>query len=125
MTKYDKFLIILVLIISIVSIIIIGKATSNYDTTYAEIYVDGNLYKKYSLDKDLKEVVTIESEHGKNIIEIEGYNVRMIDSSCINKLCIKQGIIHKQGQLLVCLPNKVVVQIIGKNSSSDLDTISY
>ncbi len=125
MTKCDKFLIILVLIVSIISIIIIGKATSNYDTTYAEIYVDGNLYKKYSLDKNLNEVVTIETKHGKNIIEIEGYNVRMIESSCINKLCIKQGTIHKQGQLIVCLPNKVVVQIIGKNSSSDLDTISY
>lgn len=125
MTKYDKLLIILVLVASIVSIMIIGKSTANFDKTYAEIYIDGELYKKYSLDKNSMEVVTIETEQGKNIIEIEGYNIRMIESSCPNKLCIKQGTIHKHGQLIVCLPNKIVVQIIGRNDNSDLDTISY
>jgi hypothetical protein len=42
----------------------------------------------------------------------------MIDADCPDKLCEKQGKISKNGQSIICLPNKIVIKI---NSDTDTD----
>lgn len=46
-----------------------------------------------------------------NIVVIEdGYAV-MHSAKCKNQICVKTGKISKKGETIVCLPNKVTVQI--------------
>ena len=45
----------------------------------------------------------------------DGY-VWVSDSCCPNKLCVKTGKIHTQGQTIVCVPNRVVVRIVGADN---------
>lgn len=126
MTKYDKVLIIVVLIISLSFIFISGRKIINYSNVYAEIFIDGKLENKYTLDNNFEKTITIETEYGINIIEIKDKKVKMIESSCPDKLCIKQGEAHSPGQLIVCLPNKLVVEITGENDDEDeIDSISH
>ncbi len=46
--------------------------------------------------------------------------MQILEADCPDKVCIKDGMIIKPGQSLVCLPNKVVVEIKGvKNAETD------
>lgn len=44
---------------------------------------------------------------GETTIEVKGGRVHIIDSPCKNKTCIRQGF----AKPLVCLPNKIIVDI--------------
>lgn len=54
-----------------------------------------------------------------NRIEIKDGRVRMLEASCPNHLCIRQGWIRFEGQSIVCLPNKVTVIVRGTDDGFD------
>lgn len=66
---------------------------------------DGEEYGTYSLDED--QVISIGTT---NVCEIKDGKVRMIRADCPDHLCIRQGAIGADGGIIVCLPNKVVIQ---------------
>lgn len=71
------------------------------------------------LDKDTSYTVT--TDLGYNTIVIENHTVRIDSSDCKNQICVNEGAIDTPGQTIVCLPHKVVVQIVdasGSDSSS-------
>ena len=46
-----------------------------------------------------------------NTVVIENGEVYMKDADCKNRVCVKQGIIVKTGESIVCLPNRVTAEI--------------
>ena len=85
-----------------------------------KVTVDGELYGIYDLDK--KETIVIENEEGfKNIVEIENGYVYMKEADCRDLICVNQGNISKKSETIVCLPHKVVVEVIsGEESEADV-----
>ena len=83
-----------------------------------EVSVDGQLYGTYSLSEDQ----TIEI-NDTNVCEIKDGEVNMIQADCPDQLCIHQGPIHIQGETIVCLPNRVVVEITGNDKDEQLDGV--
>jgi hypothetical protein len=55
-------------------------------------------------------------------MEIRDGQVSMIEADCPNGDCMDFGSIRQTNQVVVCLPNKVVLTIRG---SDELDSISY
>nr|WP_269446110.1 NusG domain II-containing protein [Caldisericum exile] len=91
---------------------------------YVVVMADGKLYQKIPLLKDLKKsIIMVKSNEGYLYLEIEQDRVRVIDSTCPDKLCIKQGWISNIGETIVCLPNRITISIVGGNVS--VDSISY
>lgn len=86
------------------------------------IYIDGELDRCIDLTKDEYSEFEITSEFGFNKIIIESGKVRVSESSCDNKLEIKAGEISRSGQSLICLPNRLVVTIEGKD---EYDAVTY
>ena len=86
------------------------------------IEVDGELFGTYDLSNDA--TIEIKSK-GKvsNILEIHNGSAHMIEADCLDKICIHQGKIKDDGQVICCLPNKVVVRVIS-DSKSEYDSIS-
>ena len=66
----------------------------------------------------LSENKTITLAH--NVIVIENGKVRMESADCPDHLCVKKGEKSLTWQTIVCLPNEVVVEIIGA-SAGDVD----
>lgn len=85
-----------------------------------EISVNGELYKKASLDED--RVISISTEFGENTVVIENGEVYITDSDCPDKLCEKQKI-NNDGGSIVCLPNRVSIVIEGKKQKEKIDVI--
>lgn len=81
------------------------------------ITVSGEEYASYSLSEN--RTVTVKTDDHINKITIKDGLVSMTFSDCTNQDCVKQGKITKTSQSIVCLPNKVVVEIRGGTSQYD------
>ena len=79
-----------------------------------EIKVNGELYETLPLGEDA--LIEVKSEFGVNVVEIINSRVSIKESDCKNKLCNKETI-SKNGQSIVCLPNKLSVTIVDKSSN--------
>lgn len=95
----------------------------NQKEAYVTIYQNGDIYFKGSLAEDNS--ISISDCHGNyNLILINNNTVKMSDAKCPDKLCIKQGNISKNGESIICLPNRVVIQITSEEESG-LDTVTH
>ncbi len=67
---------------------------------------------------------TVNTENGKVQIEIDPTRgACILESPCHDKLCIKQGFINKNGQTLLCLPEKVLITAIAEKKDGEPDAI--
>lgn len=112
MKKGDFVVVLLLLISSIGSLFFINNRPSNYQNVYVSIQQDGKEIRKIEFDSVKSgEKIRIDSKYGYNVLEIGDKKIRSIESDCQEKIHIKQGWISKPGQVLVCLPHKLVVEI--------------
>lgn len=88
-------------------------------STMVEVYVDGELYGSYPLEEE--QTVDI---NGTNRLIIEGGTADMDWADCPDKLCVHQKSISRNGESIICLPNKVVVTIVS-NEEPELDAVTY
>lgn len=125
MTKGDKALIILVILLSFVSMGYIKKQGLSNKQRYISVQVNGNEIKKIIFDKNIiGKTIPIETEYGYNLLEIGDNEVRVIEASCPDKIDVKQGSISRIGETIVCLPNKMMVEIKGVDKNEiDFDGI--
>lgn len=110
MKKKDLILICSVLILA-AAFWLIPRAVGIFGNSKAQklrITVSGKEYGVYSLDED--QVIKIGDT---NVCEIKDKKVTMISAECPDQLCIHQGPICLQGETIVCLPNKVVLEVTG------------
>lgn len=116
--KWDV-LIYLIIVSIIISVFICIFFTKEEKPFSVEVYENGKIIYFYQLQKEYKKI-KLELKSGVEEIEIKDYKIRAISASCANKLCIKQGWISHAGDMIVCIPNKLVIKIIGENKEVDL-----
>lgn len=58
-----------------------------------------------------------------NIIEIKNKKVSMLLAGCPDLLCVHQKSIETNGEEIVCLPNKVIIEVVN-GSSSHIDDVA-
>jgi len=63
---------------------------------------------------DVERTVEVYGKLGRMEIRIEGGRARVVQSPCPLKLCVSSGPIGTSGQMIVCIPNAVVVRIEGE-----------
>ena len=104
----------LLFVLSIVSWLGITKLKSG--KSIANIYQNGLIIKSIDLNKNEKSYeFEIEGENGvKNTVKIENGEVSIICSNCPDKICISTGAIKDGVIPIVCLPNKLIIKIEGK-----------
>lgn len=117
--KYDLVIYFLIAVGLLGIFILTGKAVKGKPDKI-EVYIDNRLAYVYKLSQG-KKTYNIDTPNGKAVIVSENMRVRESESPCRNKLCIKQGEISKTGEMIVCLPEKTVVKLVG--SVSDVDII--
>jgi len=77
---------------------------------------------------DSRQTLAVAGPLGETIVEISAGSVRVLDSPCPEKICIKTGSIEGPGQTIACLPNRVFVVIRGRALGPDgeqIDAFSY
>ena len=111
-------IILLILIIAAGLIISFGPLAKEAGGTDVRVTLNGETYGIYSLFED--QTIEIESDGHRNVIIIEDGTVRIESSTCKNQICVDHGKISLIGDSIVCLPNRVVVEIEGKGGDADV-----
>lgn len=126
MTKGDKILIIFVVILSLASMGYIRKQGLSNDDKYVSIQVSGQEVKKIIFDDSvIGKTIPLQTEHGYNLIEIGDNEIRVLEADCPDKYDVKQGSISRIGETIVCLPNKLVIEIKGVDTVDGIDMMNY
>ena len=73
------------------------------------VTVNGQPWGEYSLSED--RTVEIRNGDGYNILIIEGGRAYVQQASCPDGICASHRPIEHDGESIICLPNKVVVEI--------------
>jgi len=110
--KADVLLAVFILAAGILSAV--GLAFGGGAGEVARITVDGREYGVYDLTED--QTITVESNGHFNIVTISGGQVSVTDADCPDKLCIRQGPAGRTNQSIVCLPNRMVIEVTGPDS---------
>ena len=116
---YDKLLIGVLLLFSFISLL--SFKNSAVKDGKAVVYHNGDLLEEICLRK--KEVKELHLAKGRMKIETRKGSVRVLESSCPHKLCVNMGWIKNKRQAIVCVPNKVLIEI--KGVDSQYDAVSY
>lgn len=87
------------------------------------ILQDGQEIGSYSVLEDRTISIPYEEE-GYNLLLISGGQVSVSDADCPDGLCVRQRAIARNGESIICLPHKLVIQIESKEES-DLDAVTY
>lgn len=85
----------------------------------AYIYQGNRLYEIVSLRQPGKKELNLGK--ARITIEVKAGAIRMVDSNCRNKLCVRAGWISRPGQTIICAPNRVVIEIQGKKGGYDAE----
>ena len=120
----DK-IVLIIIIVSLVCGISLRILFAKGSAKNVLIMVDGKLFKEIPINGNTSqnENILVESSEGHLNVEMSNGKVRVTDSTCKDKLCIREGAISKVGDTIICLPNRISISIEGENSN--IDTVSY
>ncbi|MCR5545181.1 MAG: NusG domain II-containing protein [Lachnospiraceae bacterium] len=121
MKKNDIILILIILVISGAGLFVLHATKSS--GSFVKITVDGNVVATYDLS--VNQTYELEGyEGGYNILVIENGEAYFREADCPDLVCVKSGKIHKVGETIVCLPHRVVAEIVNEGEDAEVDTVS-
>lgn len=124
---WDIFIIMLLIVLSFLPIIIFGSQQSqSVAEKEAVLRVDGTEIKTFPLISGNKSYTYTyrDADGDYNIIEIAGDKIRMKEADCGDQICVRRGWVTKNGETIVCLPHKLVIEIRSTDGSEE-DSLIY
>lgn len=126
MKKGDIVIVGLLVILSFLPLALITQQKNRVEENaepkdYIVISVDGEELHRMELQDDgVIENYQYESEEGhQNLVERNGMEAYMADANCADSLCVLQGAISKDGEVIVCLPHRVLVEVVSEGQSAE------
>jgi len=109
--KRDILLVAAVLILA-AGFFLAGRLAGRKPAVIVEIAVDGQVVKELDLSQNIEFVIE-GYQGGTNTLIIQDGAAYVTDASCPDKICIHQGKISHSGEMIVCLPNRMIAKIVG------------
>ncbi|MCT2193750.1 NusG domain II-containing protein [Paenibacillus sp. p3-SID1389] len=88
-----------------------SRETVDPATLRAEIQVDGKSYRSVPLDVG-EETIEIHSKYGNNTLKVFDGGIQMMYADCPKKISMQMGFISRPGETIICVPNRVYVEIV-------------
>lgn len=117
LTTADRVL--LACLIVLLPFLYISTWSQDLQADTVKIWSSKTGFQDFSLHHDQE--IQIEGERGKSILRIRDGKIRFVDSSCTNKICVRSGWHSHAGAFTACLPNKVSLEIIGKEKYDSIN----
>ena len=90
-----------------------------------KVTVDGELYGTYSLSDNIeKDIVTGKDGSNLNRFAVRDGKVYMDEASCPDGICVAHRPIFREGESIVCLPNKVVITVFTEKDTDSPDIVA-
>ncbi len=103
----------------VLSLILVHTLSGEGDSV--TVIVDGEVQQRLPLKVD--QTVTVAGPLGETTLRISEDRVWIENAPCPHKTCMRMGKIHSTGQVIVCVPNRILLRIDGKRRS-DVDAVT-
>lgn len=94
------------------------------DASNAEVYVNNELKYVYPLQEEEKDLFVATDIGGVNI-KIKDKKIRVTTSNSPLKLNVKQGWIGNPGEVIIGVPDRLIIKIIGKSKKTDSEDMDF
>jgi len=81
----------------------------------------GKIFRVVPLDQDIK--ISVTGPLGISIISIHNHQARIVFDPSPRQYCVRQGWLKNSGEIAICLPNEVSVELTG--GQKKYDSLSY
>ena len=119
--KNDIIFITLLLVAAAVGMFYLFVLREGGDTV--RVTVDGELFGVYPLSENIAEDIHTDGE-GLNRLVIEDGKAKIVSATCPDGICVAHSPIYRNGESIVCLPNKVVVTVVTEKDTDTPDVIA-
>lgn len=111
--KADIVLIVLLLILSLLPLIKFGQPAP---ACYAEIRQDDKVIERLQLTghtgiTELTTTYEVNGQEKHNHIRVENEQIAVTNADCPDKICVQTGAIAQAGEIIACLPHKLIIEI--------------
>ncbi len=116
-------IIILILIFAVLLALLLVYVFRDRDSgNRIRISVSGEIFGEYNLDED-QEIPIVSGGEVTNILIIEDGKANMTEANCPDQICVNMSPISAENETIICLPNKIVVEVISSDEEADFDVI--
>ena len=111
---------IILVALTVAALLILGVCLMVFrsEGDFVTVTVDGKLYGTYSLSEDVR--VEIVSEGGYNVLVIKDGRAFVEAASCPDGICAAHRSVFRDGESIICLPNKVVIVVESSGDGPDV-----
>lgn len=115
LTAFDKKIAVIILLVALVMMAgVLYRRVVTPPGQQSVILVDNRVVTTVVLAPNAeKRDFMVQGVRGESVIRVEGSYISIVSSACPDQLCIKMGRKSRPGEVIVCLPNRVVVRIEG------------
>ena len=121
--KRNTYLFLLLLLVIIGAGFLIQRYFFGKTGSTAIIEQDGETISELDLSKDT-ELVLDDGNGGSNTITVKNGKIAVTDANCPDLVCVHTGSISQTGEVIACLPHKLIITI-SEEKNSDLDAIVW
>ena len=90
------------------------------ESRVARITQDGVLLEEIDLDKvEAPRSFTLEDGSGSNTVVVEKGRIRISKADCPDQVCVNRGWISDGTVPIICLPHKLMIEIVGGEGALD------
>lgn len=119
MNNINKSVICIILGIIFIVVFIGLRNSFAEKTNIVEIIQDGKIIYTLDLNKSKDELIQVEFQGHKNIIQVKDKQISIIEADCPDKTCLNMGILKSAFTPIVCLPNHLVIQYVNDDKEID------
>lgn len=120
MSKSAKIIFALLVLAAAVSGAFILLRGGGTEAPVARISRDGVVLEEIPLDQvEVGYSFVLEDESGSNTVLVEPGRIRISQADCPDQICVNQGFISDSTVPIVCLPHKLMIEIVGGGDGFD------
>ena len=119
--KKDMIIIIIVLAVAEMMALVMNLGQGKNGGT-VRIMIDGEECGTYPLSDDTP--VEVENAVGYNRIVLEQGEGSMVQADCPDQYCVEHNAISKTNETIVCLPHKLVVEVLESSEENGIDSVA-
>lgn len=125
--KKGDLLVVVVVLVAALALFAIRALPAAAENRVLRIELDGETLKEVPLTEGDVQTITIPLDKGEAVVEIEDGRVRMLPMSkelCPQAICSHVGWVEHAGEAIVCLPNRLVLTVVGGAVEDVLDGVA-
>ena len=121
--KNDIILAVVILIIATAGLLLFNL--TKVQGEYVSVKINGTEKYRYSLNENVNiEILTGENNNGVNRLIIENGEAYISEADCPDKICVGHRPVKNVNESIVCLPHKVVIEIVSAQDDNAPDVVA-